>query len=51
MTQNTGKKCSENASKKVQKLKIFYPGEGGNPSPADLPLWDSLRSRPPLGKS
>ena len=28
MTQNTGKKCSENASKKVQKLKIFYPGEG-----------------------
>lgn len=51
MTQNTGKKCSENASKKVQKLKIFYPGEGGTPSPADSPLWDSSQSRPPLGKS
>ena len=55
MTQNTGKKCSENASKKVQKLKIFYPGEGGTPSPgtpspADSPLWDSSRSRPPPGK-
>ena len=51
MTQNTGKKCSENASKKVQKLKIFYPGEGGTPSPADSPLWDSSRSRPPWEKA
>ena len=57
MTQNTGKKCSENASKKVQKLKIFYPGEGGTPSP--LPLephppqtrpFGTRRDPAPLGK-
>ena len=56
MTQNVGKKCSENAFKKVQNSKIFYPGEGDappprTPSPADSPLWDSSRSRPPLEKS
>ena len=34
MTQTAGKKCSENASNKVQNSKIFYSEEGDTPSPA-----------------
>ena len=38
MTQNTSKKCSENASKKVQNSKIFLPRGKGHPFPTDFIL-------------
>ena len=46
MTQNTGKKCSENVSKKVQKLKNFQPHP-----PQTRPFGTRRDPAPPLGKS
>ena len=51
MTQNAGKKCSENASKKVQNSKIFYSGEGEPHSPQTRPLGPRRDPAPPWKKA